>query len=871
MKLHLKNFMQTSMLKAFILLLSLSMLVTTPAYAEDNINSCVVEFIHDRIACRVTFYKEVRASRNILDRFQAVKNYKVCVREAIIDYQVCTTSGSVTPEIDYSDDIFILTDEVIEDIVPLQASEETTFTISPTLPAGLTLDAGTGVISGEIIGGDDSETIYTVSASASGGTASDSFILGVSTTSIAAIDLEPSIIGNLTVSGIDEAELNALNPVVTYSGINGLEFVDLLSMATVTVNGQAVTLPSSFTNTEIQFELELEDGLNTVRFSSMDTNGNPIVDTKTVFAGDNTLIVNLVDQNGNAISQDTTVELSLVDDLSLQVVQQTELGSASFENLPSRTVLIEAITSDNRIGVVGGLGDDGSLTITINDLIPPSEIDNNDISLGLAGWETDSTSVFVVPHDETQELDGSETPPPGLSPIGEIGNQASSSSNRSIRDEEMKNRNSFNRIGLGTNTLNGQQNSQQESNQDIRLMTSGEGPQRITRSFTPQPETGKITVRYRFVTSEIPGGFFGSEFNDYFSVAIIASNGTSEVDSGSMNGLGLAAFNQASGATQYRTIEIEIEPNSGVTVNVDATVANVADGLLDSSVEIDFVEEEADIVTPSLTYNSANGGFDLNYEVSTEESTSDDIQIEVFWANGTNESDQTGDAIFTFTVPEGTNAGTFGPERVFGNFLNDAPDNVSHILANAESTIGSIADVSVTYRDGVDGSDVSSALEEIIQDGGRQAGDDDIEISSTQRNAEEQANAMFGINLVRGFTGSNEVTPIIAANIAEQIGVYAAPGDRVIRVYEAQVAGLSEAQILAQSANILAAMVAQINVEGCANVSRHCSDPAVMSVVDIPLSGIVATGRTRFRNAVEPQVARVLDENNVFHVEFNIP
>jgi hypothetical protein len=67
-----------------------------------------------------------------------------------------------------------------------------------------------------------------------------------------------------------------------------------------------------------------------------------------------------------------------------------------------------------------------------------------------------------------------------------------------------------------------------------------------------------VYVRYKFVTSEVPGGFFGTQFNDYFSVTIRSQSGYYTTISKSMNALGLGAFDYASGATNWYTLKLEV-------------------------------------------------------------------------------------------------------------------------------------------------------------------------------------------------------------------------------------------------------------------------------------------------------------------------
>jgi hypothetical protein len=135
---------------------------------------------------------------------------------------------------------------------------------------------------------------------------------------------------------------------------------------------------------------------------------------------------------------------------------------------------------------------------------------------------------------------------------------------------------------------------------DLALTTAGEGTQAISRTFTAAPGASSIVVRYRFITSEVPGGYFGSKYNDYFSVAIRSqSGGGATAEGNSMNGLGLGAFD-GSGATAWREVSLPVNAN-GDTVQVDLAVANVADGLYDSQLVVDAVTQPLRITADKQT------------------------------------------------------------------------------------------------------------------------------------------------------------------------------------------------------------------------------------------------------------------------------
>ncbi len=52
-------------------------------------------------------------------------------------------------------------------------------------------------------------------------------------------------------------------------------------------------------------------------------------------------------------------------------------------------------------------------------------------------------------------------------------------------------------------------------NKDLILSTAGEGEQSISRTFNTTPRTSSVRICYRFITTEVPGGYFGSKYNEY--------------------------------------------------------------------------------------------------------------------------------------------------------------------------------------------------------------------------------------------------------------------------------------------------------------------------------------------------------------------
>jgi len=141
------------------------------------------------------------------------------------------------------------------------------------------------------------------------------------------------------------------------------------------------------------------------------------------------------------------------------------------------------------------------------------------------------------------------------------------------------------------------------------------------------PSTVAVTVRYLFFTEEIPGGYFGTKYNDAFSVSIRTQNGGGEASEvNTMNGLGLAAFD-ASGATAWREVTLPVT-SSGDLVQVDVTVANVADEFFDSAVIVDKVTE---ITVDLLVANASRMLLDTNrFEITVNPpGGASDFKIEI--------------------------------------------------------------------------------------------------------------------------------------------------------------------------------------------------------------------------------------------------
>jgi hypothetical protein len=662
----------------------------------------------------------------------------------------------------------------------------------------------------------------------------------------------------LTVSGVSKTSFNKSAVDVDFL-LKGADFDLNKDEVNLSVNETKVESSDLNISAEkISASLKLENGKNELKFKAYDSIGRPLYKNMTLWSGSNAIEVVVVDEQGAPFLKPVDLKVSLSDDPDISSSGTTSTGSLIFSNIPSRTIVVEAHNDNNLIGVSGGLATDGKIIVQMLSFKAANTIKNNDFSLGTSGWDVGTAPTAIVPHEEdiiptpiTEKLAKSTLFP------------APRESTNLLKKEVLNN--SLEKLQAITDN-------------DLQLNTSGEGKQSLSRTFSVSPGTTSVKVRYRFITSEVPGGYFGSEFNDYFSVSVRSkSKGLVSNESNTMNGLGLGAFNQSTGSTAWRVVSIPTNPE-GDEVQVDVSVANVADGELDSSVIIDYVGEDTSKVMPTLSWDAVKGGISLGYKV-TGGSLTEATKIKLYWASGKNSSTKIGDAFFEFIVPAGTAEGTGSPVSVAGSFLADNPDNPNnahYILAVISDTnVFPLKDVYLGFGPQADKSIVPDNMIDIIKDGLRATGVSEGTITSTARTPTDQARAMF--NNIVPQTGTPTLD-VIAANVKYQIEkVYKTkPGTQVVKFFVTLTKGMEAKEIKNQAASIKAAMVEKIESIGPELVSHHCADSTKITVVDVGASDKLKKNGALFRSSTEPRVTKFLDEtkgndgakgNNAYHLE----
>jgi len=633
----------------------------------------------------------------------------------------------------------------------------------------------------------------------------------------------------LSLAGVSADAFNPLDATLRFVLV-GAQYSEFPEDVELRVNGSLVP-PGSLVRgpSEVAATSVLEEGRNEVAFTATDDAGRPLFLEATLWAGSETLTVTLVDEGGMPFTEPTDVRVSLGDAPSVAAEGSTSSGTLQLQNLPDRTLLIQASTAENHLGLLGAIGSQGSVEVVVRGFDPPSPIANNDFGLGLDGWDVGGAAfVQIVPH--TEGLPDPIPPPP---PQATALSAAASA-----------------KAALAPRGAPG----------DLVLRSSGKNEQSVSRSFQTVPGTTSVRVRYRWVTSEIPCDCYGTQFNDYYSVSVRSQNtGDAVAESKSVNSFPLSDYDPGTGATDWRDATLEVDP-AGDTIQVDIAVSNVADDRWDSEVIVDFVEEGEDEVRLRLAW-SPYGGLDLFYRIESAE-LSEAVTLEVYFADGPGSDDRLGSPLFSLQLREGYLAGEYGPERVFED-LSQEPDGTTHLIAlSSETNVVSLPDARIAYGPNANQAVVWEEMREVVRDSLRVAGQATGWISSSARTPADQARAMF----------NNLVNPIhtIAENIALQKAIYAPPGDRVIDAFAAAAAGLTRDQIVAARTAFQATLLAEIEARGPANVSNHCADPAEISVADVAAAPFDSTTGILFVGSADLLGARVIDErtvNSCYHLE----
>ncbi|CAM4985185.1 unnamed protein product [Rotaria socialis] len=334
---------------------------------------------------------------------------------------------------------------------------------------------------------------------------------------------------DITLLNVDENQFNELNKTIVLQLSSPI--LDTNNY-TVFANENNIVNNTNTTSSITIFEQFAADYV-LISLFAIDINGFPIFASFDLYFGSISMPVRVVFSNGTAAAG-VTVTANLTDSPRVSQAGVTDgNGSITFKNVPLRTISLLARTKDNLIGFTGVAASTKITTIVL------SSTDNAD------------TLTKSVIFDKYQR-----------------------------------------EIMINASVYNSKQGySSKFSVPGFTITTAGEGLTSTFRQFMTDANSTKIYVRYKFVTSEVPGGYFGSRYNDYYSVSIRSESGQFESISQSMNALGLGAFDYASGATDWFVLALSLSGKPEL-IRIDVGVANVGDSAFQSSVVVDQISAD---------------------------------------------------------------------------------------------------------------------------------------------------------------------------------------------------------------------------------------------------------------------------------------
>lgn len=414
-----------------------------------------------------------------------------------------------------------------------------TFTVNVTAPAGSTIPFDPAVnrialnfLEDSLLRANSSVAVATNGAPAAGLDPDDE--LGASTVILALDNVNPNGFASMTT------------PVQLSVAAGSL---DTTAGATKVWLNDAVVQPAQLAVTSSRITISslspaaLKNGRNLILVKARDTTGNLVNQQFTLWAGSATLNATVRDA-GNQLVANARVQFRLNEDESIFVQLLTNAqGVASVQNIPDLPINVYAYSpnlQDSGSSSVQGVV--GSVTVTLTPLDPASTIDNNEFQLGNAtGWTMNGQNT-IIPHEPETDT------------------------------------------GLAAPSV--------DPDNDLRITTSGTTKRTAKRTIEVPAGTGPavtFNLRHRFITSEVPGGYCGTKYNDAFGVEmrVVIPNGAAQEPKrivSSMNQQGCSAFD-SSGRTGWMDAIITVP--RGAKLEVVAFVQNVADGLLDSQLIID--------------------------------------------------------------------------------------------------------------------------------------------------------------------------------------------------------------------------------------------------------------------------------------------
>lgn len=204
---------------------------------------------------------------------------------------------------------------------------------------------------------------------------------------------------SVAFNGINQKSFNARNLEVRVA-ITGAEFLNDIGSMKFYLNSGLGVHASALTQTEAIFHITAEDGENNLEFYGVDSENLPIYSSINFWAGDRSLTVKAQESTGEQWIGNGEASVRLLDNENVSATVTMVGGSGILENLPSNGLLATVQTAGAGFGFLEELPAEGEAVVTLLPRRLPSDIDNNDFSQGVGGWEIVGGETQLVSHSE---------------------------------------------------------------------------------------------------------------------------------------------------------------------------------------------------------------------------------------------------------------------------------------------------------------------------------------------------------------------------------------------------------------------------------------------------------------------------------------
>lgn len=170
--------------------------------------------------------------------------------------------------------------------------------------------------------------------------------------------------GRIDLGGVVEMRFNAVTGKITARTADAPLAADEPDVRVFINDVQLDEQSIKITRDTIEIDYVLEDGVNDILVTAVDENGRALRGDALIWAGSQTLVVDVVDADQNPLDA-AQVTVKLASGTGIQAKSKTASGTARIENLPAVPVLVRVVTREGDSIEVATQGDAGSILVTV--------------------------------------------------------------------------------------------------------------------------------------------------------------------------------------------------------------------------------------------------------------------------------------------------------------------------------------------------------------------------------------------------------------------------------------------------------------------------------------------------------------------------